>query len=91
MISSTEKDDPSLKAKGRPRRGLPFFLFRVGSHQRKYFMAQFPTFYEWLALKSEGLWMPDKAAVPGMSRINPFPATQKQLGYVTASHGGRLA
>jgi hypothetical protein len=42
-------------------------------------MAQIPTFYEWLALKSEGLWMPDKAAVPGMSRINPFPATQKQL------------
>jgi len=42
-------------------------------------MAHFPTFYEWLALKSEGLWLPDKAAVPGMSRINPFPATQERL------------
>jgi len=27
----------------------------------------------------EGLWLADKNAVPGMSRINPFPATQAQL------------
>jgi hypothetical protein len=37
-----------------------------------------PTFQEWLSVR-EGLWLPDKAAIPGMSRLNPFPTTQKHL------------
>jgi hypothetical protein len=27
----------------------------------------------------EGLWLADRNAIPGMSKINPFPATQAQL------------
>ena len=38
-----------------------------------------PTFHEWLKMRTEGLWLNDKAAIPGMSRINPFPATQERL------------
>lgn len=46
-------------------------------------MHQLLTFSEWLALRTEGLWMPDKNAVPGMSKINPFPATQARLKGMT--------
>jgi hypothetical protein len=28
---------------------------------------------------TEGLWLADKNAAPGVSKINPFPATQAQL------------
>jgi hypothetical protein len=33
------------------------------------------TFHEWLAerTKNEGLWLNDKNAVVGMSRLNPLP------------------
>jgi hypothetical protein len=36
-------------------------------------------FSEWLALRTEGLLLPNQNAVPGMSKINPFPATQARL------------
>ncbi len=36
------------------------------------------TFDEWRALR-EGLWLADKNAMPGMSRISPFPTTQAHL------------
>ena len=36
------------------------------------------TFSEWRSLR-EGLWLADKNAMPGMSRINPFPTTQCAL------------
>ena len=36
-----------------------------------------PKFQEWLAVR-EGLWMPDKAAVPGLSRLNVTPMTNTQ-------------
>jgi hypothetical protein len=36
------------------------------------------TFKQFLEL-DEGMWLPDKNAVPGMSRINPFPATHARL------------
>jgi hypothetical protein len=32
------------------------------------------TFREWLATQSEGLWLNDKLAVAGLSKINPLPA-----------------
>jgi hypothetical protein len=38
----------------------------------------FVTFQEYLQMR-EGLWLADKNAVPGMGRINPFPATQSRL------------
>jgi hypothetical protein len=41
------------------------------------------SFREYLTMR-EGLWLPDKKAVPGMSRINPFPATQAQLKRIRA-------
>jgi hypothetical protein len=41
------------------------------------------TFTQYMALRQaeldEGLWLADKNAVPGMSRINPFPVTQARL------------
>jgi hypothetical protein len=45
-------------------------------------MNTIPTFWEWLALR-EGLWLADKNAIPGMSRMNPFPATQKRFKAIT--------
>ena len=36
------------------------------------------TFSEWRALR-EGLWLADKNAMQGMSRLNPFPTTQAHL------------
>lgn len=30
------------------------------------------TFHDWLAMRTEGLWLNDKLAVPGMSNINPL-------------------
>jgi hypothetical protein len=36
---------------------------------------QYPKFQEWLAMR-EGLWLADKNAVVGMSRIDPLSATQ---------------
>ena len=36
------------------------------------------TFREYVQMR-EGLWLADKNAAPGMSRMNPFPATQARL------------
>ncbi len=55
--------------------GMSLFYCR----RRKYLMQRLSTFSDWLALRTEGLWLPDRNAVPGMSKINPFPATQAQL------------
>jgi len=38
----------------------------------------YPKFEEWLAMR-EGLWLADKNAVPGMSRIDPLPAIKAKL------------
>jgi hypothetical protein len=47
--------------------------------KRKYGMNRpDPKFQEWLAMR-EGLWLADKNAVAGMSRIDPLPATQTTL------------
>ena len=50
-----------------------FFLLA----HRKYYMG-FATFREYVQMR-EGLWLADKNAVPGMSKLNPFPATQTKL------------
>jgi len=34
-----------------------------------------PTFYEWLARRDEGLFLPDRPPAKGMIRINAFPTT----------------
>ncbi len=51
----------------------PFFLVDV----RKYLMK---TFQEFLAQRAttEGLWLNDKNALPGMSRLNVTPFTNKK-------------
>lgn len=40
------------------------------------------TFTEYMMMRQaevqEGLWLADKNAVPGMSKINPFPGTDAQ-------------
>jgi len=47
--------------------------------ERRYGMNRpYPKFTEWLALR-EGLWLADKNAVPGMSRIDPLAAKQNTL------------
>lgn len=47
--------------------------------ERKYGMNRpYPKFQEWLAMR-EGLWLADKNAVPGMSRIDPLTANQTTL------------
>lgn len=49
--------------------------FVFGEH--KYGMNRpYPKFEEWLAMR-EGLWLADKNAVAGMSRIDPLVATPK--------------
>lgn len=51
----------------------PMFLIeRAALHTR---MMTFKQFVETM----EGLWLSDRNALPGMSKINPFPATQDQL------------
>lgn len=37
------------------------------------------TFREYVTRRDEGLLMPDKPAVPGMPKFNPFPATATRL------------
>jgi hypothetical protein len=39
---------------------------------------KYRSFREYCELR-EGLWLADKNAVPGMSKINPFPTTQAEL------------
>lgn len=39
---------------------------------------EFPTFTEWLARRDEGLLLPDRPPLKGMSRINTFPSTDAQ-------------
>lgn len=38
----------------------------------------FITFSEWLAMRNEGLLLPDRPPLKGMTRINPFPCTDAQ-------------
>jgi hypothetical protein len=38
----------------------------------------FMTFSEWLARRDEGLLLPDRPPLKGMSRINAFPGTDAQ-------------
>jgi hypothetical protein len=51
----------------------PLFLIeRATLHIR---MMTFKQFFD----MAEGLWLADKNAVPDLSKINPFPATQAKL------------
>ena len=37
------------------------------------------SFIEWLAMRQEGLWLPDSNALPGLSKIVPLPVKQAKL------------
>ena len=53
------------------------FLVIMASQKSKYAM-NLITFSEWLARRNEGLLLPDRPPLKGMSRINPFPCTDQE-------------
>ena len=84
---------------------MPLFLYRdVESHSRTHGLREespagaidtaMKTFHEWLTermAKNEGLWLNDKNAVIGLSRLNPLPKNSAVKKSLAKGPAGRPA